>query len=217
MRLKSPRFHSPAKARTCKLILNPASFRLWRPLALLAALRKALPVLSSFPHLPLFDLPHRLCIAHGVADCAVHRPLGDPEAARVSDRPVRPRRRPAVAPEEDRHAHHGRHSHRDCHCAADGALVGSIEPIHLDCCLLYAGVRGHRICGRLHQGCEAAQPGSHRARQAAVAGTGWRGCRHRAGYPGSTADVLNAADGAVRESVAARSALALVAGPLSRS
>src|ERR1017187_1394220 len=104
-----PRLRDP---QPCKIKLKPASFRLWRPLALLAALRKAVSVLSSVPDLPLPHVSHRVRLRHGAADRAFYRPLRDPEAARVPDRPVHPRRRTAVAPEEIGHTDHGRGADR---------------------------------------------------------------------------------------------------------
>ena len=118
---------------------------------------------------------------HGAADRALHRPVRHSEAARVSDRPVHPRRRPAVAPEKVRHAHHGRRAHRHRHSAAHGALVRSCQPLRLDHRLLHPRLRRHRLCRRLHQGRPAAQPRPHRARQALLAGSGRGHCGRCAG------------------------------------
>ena len=206
-----PPIVNPAAPRPSKIKLKPAPRRLWRPFALLAALRKALSVLSPVPRLPLPHVPYRLCLGHGAADRALHRPLGDPEAARVPDRPVRPRRRAAVAPEEDRHAHHGRCADCDCDSAAHGALVRPRQPLRLDYRLFHSRLRSYRLCRRLHQGGPAAQPGPDGARQAVLAGSGRgrRGCC--AGDSGTVQALLHAVDGAVHQELAPRSALARVA------
>src|SRR5690348_10228438 len=88
-----------------KIQVDPPSFWLRRPLALLAVVRKALSVLSPVPDLSIPDVPHGLCFLDGPAHCALHRPLCHPEAPRVPNRAVCPRRRAAVAPEEIGHAH----------------------------------------------------------------------------------------------------------------
>ena len=118
---------------------------------------------------------------HRAADRALHRPLRHPEAARIPDRPVHPRRRPPVAPEKIRHAHHGRRAHRHRHSAAHRALVRPRQPLRLDRRLLHARLRRHRFCRRLHQGRPAPQPRPHRARQALLAGSRRRRGGRRAG------------------------------------
>ena len=96
----------------------------------------------------------------------------------VPDRPVCARRRPAVAHEEDWNADHGRRAHLHRHSAAHGAVVRPGQSVCVDRGFLHACVRRHRVCRRLHQGSAAAQPGIDGARQAALAGAGWRvGCR----------------------------------------
>ena len=153
--------------RACRIKLKSASARLWRQLALLASLRKAVSVFSPVPDLPLPHVSHCVCLADGAADYAFHRALGDSKAAGVPDRPVCARRRPAVASEKDRHAHHGRGTDRDCHSAAHGALVRPHESLCVDHGFLDAGLRRYWLCRRLHQSGAAAQPGTDGARQAA--------------------------------------------------
>ena len=86
----------------------------------------------------------------------------------VSDRPVHPRRRPQVAPEEGRHAHHGRradhHLDRDPHAAVGGPAIS----LRVDRDRGAAGLRLDRLPGRLRQGHQAAQPGADRPAQAGL-------------------------------------------------
>ena len=88
----------------------------------------------------------------GAADRAVHRPVGDPEAARIPDRPVRSRRRAADPPEEDGYAHHGRRADWDRDSVADDSVVRSRQSLCLGHGLFDPGIRSHRLRGRLHQG-----------------------------------------------------------------
>ncbi len=60
------------------------------------------------------------------------RPLADPQAARLPDRPDHPAGRAAVAPRQGRHADDGRAADPDRGGRADAAVGGSLEPVHLD-------------------------------------------------------------------------------------
>jgi len=75
-----------------------------------------------FPHFGPFrlfgyaDLPDRVRQHHGPVNFDCARALADPQAARVSDRAAYSRGRAEVAPQEGRHANHGRHTDRGLHC-----------------------------------------------------------------------------------------------------
>ena len=81
---------------------------------------------------------------------------------------------PQVAPEKGRHADDGRRAdlHRDS--GADAAVVRPVESVCVDGDVFDAGVWGDRVCGRLHQGGAAAEPGADGARQS-CSGRGWSG------------------------------------------
>jgi alpha-glucosidase len=122
----------PAQARVAAMLLLTL-------LALLAALPEAVSVLPAVPHLPLPDVPLRVCEPDGAADRAADRAVRHRAAARVSDRPVHPRRGPAVAPEEGRHADHGRRADLHLDPGADAAVERPVEPLVWLVMLLHAG------------------------------------------------------------------------------
>ena len=62
----------------------------------------------------------------------VPRPVHDPEAARVPDRPGHPPGRPGDAPHEGGHADDGRAADPDVGAGPDAALGGSDQSVHLD-------------------------------------------------------------------------------------
>ena len=65
------------------------------PMLYFLALRTALPVRQPVPRLPLHHLPHRVRQPDGAVPLHRARALADRQAARISDRPVHPRRRTA--------------------------------------------------------------------------------------------------------------------------
>src|SRR5947209_19584145 len=94
-----------------RLVGDPGIGRLWRPLALLAAVPKTLSVLSSFSHFSLSHVSYRIRDGHGVDYRAVYWAVRYSEASRIPDRAIHPRGRPAIAPEKIRNAHHGGRAH----------------------------------------------------------------------------------------------------------
>ncbi len=100
--------------------------------ALLPALRTALQVRQPAPRLPLHHLAHRVRQPDGAVP--VHRAgaVADRQAARVSDRPVHSRRRPQVAPEEGRHADHGRRADHHLDRGSDAAVGRPALSLRLD-------------------------------------------------------------------------------------
>ena len=80
----------------------------------------------------LHHVPHRGGEPDGVCDQHAVRPVADPDAARLSDRPDHPSGRTAVAPRQGRHADDGRAADSDRGGRADAAVGGSLEPVHLD-------------------------------------------------------------------------------------
>ena len=85
--------------------------------ALLSSLRTScIRQCQPVPRFPLRDLAHRVRQPDGAVPVHCAGAVADRQAARVSDRPVYPRGRPEVAPEEGRHADHGRRA--DHHLAS---------------------------------------------------------------------------------------------------
>ncbi len=86
-------------------------------------------------------------VAHGLRQpdraLPLHRAgsLADQQTARVSNRPVHPRRRPQVAPEEGRHADHGRRADHHFDRDSDAALGGPALSLCLD--------RARRACSAI--------------------------------------------------------------------
>ncbi len=106
------------------------------------------------PGVPVPHLPRR----HGRADRAADRPggraAGDPPPDRTQDRPAGARLRPADASGQERHAHHGRRADPAGHRHLDPAVVRPVQPLRLDRAAGHAGLRRHRLGGRLAQGGE---------------------------------------------------------------
>jgi hypothetical protein len=173
--------------------------------ALLAAVPEAVPVLQAVPHLPLSHVSLRFCEPDGAADRTSDRSIRDRAAARVSDWAVYPRGGSAVAPEEGRHADHGRGAHPHLGAGADAAVERPLEPERVAGDGVDAGVWSHRIRRRLYQGGPQAQPGADRAAEAGASVPGQRtgGCG-AAGDAGPRI-VLDQADGAVPQELPAGS------------
>ena len=145
----------------------------WRNHAVLPALRKAVAAGVRIPRLSLRHLAHRLRQPDRAVPLRRAGPLADRQAAPVSDRPVHPRRRPQIAPEESRHAHHGRRADHRFDRYPHAALGGPAQLVRLDRGLDAAGLRRDRFRGRLRQSRQAPQSGADGAAQDAVPGRHW--------------------------------------------
>ncbi len=138
-------------------------------------LRTALPVGQPVPRLPLHHLSHGVRQPDGAVP--VHRAgaLADRQAARVSDRAIHPRGRAEIAPEEGRHAHHGRRADHHFDRGSDAAVGGPALSLRVD----RASRRWWRTAGigfmddyaKVH---EEAQPGADGAAQAGCTSSWWR-------------------------------------------
>ena len=83
------------------------------------------PAVGAVPRLPLCDGARHVRQPHFALPLRAARTVADPQAARISDRPAHSRRRPEIAPEESRHADHGRRSDRD-HASSGPLCSGPI-------------------------------------------------------------------------------------------
>ena len=75
------------------------------------------------------------------ADRPGGRPVGDPPPDRAEDRPAGARLRHGDAPDQERHAHHGRRADADLDRRRHAAVVRPVEPLRLDRAGGHAGLR----------------------------------------------------------------------------
>ena len=134
--------------------------------ALLSPLRTASPVHKPVPRFLVHHRPHRLREPDRVVPVHRARPVADQQAAPVSNRPIHPRRRSQIAPEEGRHADHGRRPHHHLHRHPDAALGRPALSLRVDRARRADRLRLDRLPGRLRQGHQAAQSGPLRQAQA---------------------------------------------------
>ena len=115
---------------------------------------------------------NRLRQHHGPHPLHLPGPLADRQAAPASDRPAHSRGRPPVAPEEGRHAHHGRRVDPGFDRGPFPALGELAQPLPVGGAIRRAELRRHRILGRLPQDSPSKKPGAHRQEEVPVAGGG---------------------------------------------
>ena len=124
---------------------------------LLAGVRKAVPSLLAVPRVSIRHLPHR----HGFfyRDAAVDSAgaVADRPFAGVPDRPAHSRRRPQVAPQESRHADHGRAADRRVDPLPRIVVGQSEDAGRVGVAGRTGELRRGRIPGRLHEGSAQAQ------------------------------------------------------------
>ena len=101
--------------------------------ALLSTLRTALPILqpaSASSATP--PSARRFASLTALFLCIALGPWLIDKLRAVSDRPVHPRGRPEVAPEEGRHAHHGRRADHHLHRGSDAVVGGPALSLRVD-------------------------------------------------------------------------------------
>src|SRR5580658_4339691 len=142
----------------------------WRNHAVFPALRKAIAARLGVPRLPVRHLPNRVRQPDRALSLYRPRSLADRQAAPVPDRPVYPRGRSRLAPEEGGYPHHGWCADHRVHRHPHLALGGPAQFLRVDRGPDATGLRRHRFRGRLFQSRPTPQSGTDRAPQDAVSG-----------------------------------------------
>ena len=108
--------------------------------------------------------------------CIVLGPVADRQAARIPDRTAHPRGRAEVAPEESRHADHGRRPDHDLDRDPDAALGGPAQSLCLGGAVRPGELRRHRLFRRLRQDPQAPQPGLTARQEVRCCRCWWLSC-----------------------------------------